>query len=70
MSLEKKISIDKIEIDENSTIHVREITRILEDGKEISSSFHRWTLLPGDNIKNQDKRVIAVAKSLWKIKDE
>jgi len=41
MSLEKQTAIDKIEVLENGSLQVREITRIMEDGKELSASYHR-----------------------------
>jgi len=65
MSLTKQISIDKIEVLENGTIQVREITRIMEDGKELSASYHRWILNPGDSTTGQDPKVVAIAKAVW-----
>jgi hypothetical protein len=65
MSLEKQITIDKIEVVENGIIQVREVTRILEDGKELSSSFHRWTLTPGQDVSDQEARVQAIANATW-----
>lgn len=65
MALEKQISIDKIEVVENGTIQVRQITRIVEDGKEISASYHRWTLNPGQDVSDQEDRVQAIANAIW-----
>jgi len=65
MALEKEFGIDKIEIVEGDIIQVRQITRIMEDGVEISSSFHRWTLTKGDDISGQDAKVQAVCKAVW-----
>jgi hypothetical protein len=63
--LEKQIAIDKIEIVEGDIIQVRQITRIVEDGTEISSSYHRWTLNKGDDISGQDAKVQAVCNAVW-----
>jgi hypothetical protein len=64
-TLTKEIIIDKIEILADEQLQVRERTVIKEDGKELSSSFHRWVLAPGDDLTNQDPRVQAVANALW-----
>ena len=65
MTLEKQIAIDKIEVLELGQIQVRQITRIVEDGAELSSSYHRWSLSPGDDITGQDVRVQAIANAVW-----
>jgi len=65
MPLTKQVAIDKIEVLENGTIQVREITRIIEDGQELSSSYHRWSLAPGNDISSQDSRVQAIAQAIW-----
>ena len=65
MAIEKQISIDKIEVIENGIIQVRQITRIIEDGNELSSSFHRWTLTPGQDVSDQEERVKAIAQATW-----
>ena len=65
MALDKQISIDKIEVVENGIIQVRQVTRILEDGVELSASFHRWTLSPGQDVSDQEPRVQAIANATW-----
>lgn len=65
MALEKQISIDKIEVVENGIIQVRQITRIVEDGNELSASYHRWTLTPGQDVSDQEPRVQAIANATW-----
>jgi hypothetical protein len=64
MALEKVVVNDKIEISENGVVHVRECTRILEDGKELSSSYHRSTIAPGEDYSTQDDRVKAVCAAV------
>jgi len=58
--------IDRIEVLENGTIQVREVTRILRDDEVIASSFHRATLTPGDDLSTQDPKVKDIAKAAWK----
>jgi hypothetical protein len=65
MALEKQISIDKIEVVENGIIQVRQITRIIEDGVELSNSFHRWSLTPNQDVSNENDRVKAIANAVW-----
>ena len=65
MALEKQIVIDKIEVMELGHIQVRQLTRIIEDGVELSSSYHRWALNPGDDLTGQDAKVTAIANAIW-----
>ena len=65
MSLTKEVSIDKIEVLENGSIQVRQITKIMEDGNELSTSYHRWTLNPADDVTSQDAKVIAISQAVW-----
>lgn len=65
MALEKQVLIDKIEVLEHNEIQVRQVTRVLEDGNELSANFHRWALVPGDDLTDQDPRVVAIANATW-----
>ena len=75
MALTKEIVVDKIEVLEMGEIQVRTATRIKEDGKELSSSFHRNVLEPSTknesnawadtDISGEDARVQAVANATW-----
>jgi len=65
MALEKQIAIDKIEVLENGSIQVRQITRIVEDGSELSASYHRWSLAPADDLTGQEPKVVAIATAVW-----
>ena len=60
MSLEKNVIVDLIEVAENGAIQVRIKTAIMEDGKQISGSFHRHVVAPGDDYSKQDARVQAI----------
>ena len=57
--------VDNITVDENNIVHVRTATVIQEDGTELSRSYHRSTLAPGDSLTDQDPRVIAIANAAW-----
>ena len=64
MSLEKVTSVDLIEVVENGSIQVRTKTAILEDGKAISSQFHRHVVVPGADYSAEDAKVQAIAASI------
>jgi hypothetical protein len=64
MTLEKVISVDLIEVIENGSIQVRTKTAIKEDGKEISSQFHRHVVAPGADVSAEDAKVQAIAASI------
>jgi len=65
MALTKEIIVDKIEVLEMGQVQVRTATRVLEDGTQLSSSFHRHTLAPGDDLSGQDAKVSAIATATW-----
>lgn len=60
MSLTKETVVDKIEVVENGTVQVRQATRIMENGEQISQSFHRWTIAPGQDYSDQPDNVKAI----------
>jgi hypothetical protein len=57
----KKIEIvDRIEVIEDGSVQVRTKTAIIEDGKQISGTFHRHVVAPGNDYSNEDARVQAI----------
>ena len=58
--IEKQISADRIEVVENGSVQIRTATRIVEDGKIISETFHRHVVAPGADYSNEDARVQAI----------
>jgi hypothetical protein len=58
--LEKIEIVDRIEVVESGCVQVRTKTTIMEDGKQISATFHRTTLPPGHDYSDQDARVQAI----------
>jgi urease accessory protein UreE len=57
--------IDKIEVLEDGQIQVRHANKVLRDGVEIAKTYHRQVLAPGDDLSEQDAKVVAVAKAVW-----
>lgn len=65
MALTKEQVIDKVEVVENGTLQVRQVTRILEDGNQLSSSYHRWSFAPGSDVSEMPANVQAIAAAVW-----
>ena len=65
MALSKTVLVDKIEVLEMGQIQVRTATIVAEDGVELSRTFHRHVLEPGDDTTGQADRVAAVAAAAW-----
>jgi hypothetical protein len=64
MALEKKVVVDLVEAVENGCVQVRTKTAILEDGKEISSKFHRHVVAPGADYSAEDAKVQAICAAI------
>jgi hypothetical protein len=62
MALEKEIKIDRIEIVENGIVQVRQATIILEDGNQVSRTYHRWCITPGEDYSAQEQQVQDICK--------
>ena len=74
MALTKEIVVDKIEVLEKGQVQVRTATRVLEDGVQLSQSYHRHVIVPstktdgtwGDtDISGEDAEVQAIANAKW-----
>lgn len=63
MALEKVAIVDRIEVLENGVVQVRTKTSILEDGQQISGTYHRHVVAPGDDYTGEDARVKAICKA-------
>jgi DNA-binding transcriptional LysR family regulator len=65
MSLTKTTNIDQITVTENGTVLYREATRIMEDGNELSKTFHRSSLTPGQDLTGIPANVVAICNVAW-----
>jgi hypothetical protein len=65
MALTEITKVDQIGLVENNSIQIRTATIIERDGTEISRSFHRHVVAPGDDISNEDPKVQAIANAIW-----
>ena len=65
MSLTKTTTVDQITVTENGIILYREATRIMEDGNQISQTYHRSSLTPGQDLTNIPANVVAICNVAW-----
>jgi archaellum component FlaF (FlaF/FlaG flagellin family) len=65
MSIIKSTVVDQITVTENGVVLYREATRILEDGVELSKTFHRSSLLPGQDVSAVPVNVQAICSAAW-----
>ena len=61
MALEKVVTEDKIEIvGDYKAVQVRTCTKVMEDGVELSSGYHRHVITAGDDYSNESAEVQAI----------
>ena len=65
MALIEKTLVDQIEVTQLNTIQVRVANIIEKDGIEISKTYQRHVLAPGEDVSNEDPKVQAVANAVW-----
>ena len=65
MSLTKTTVIDQITVQENGFILYREATRIMEDGNQISQTYHRSSLTPAQDLTGVPANVVAICNTVW-----
>jgi hypothetical protein len=65
MALTKETVVDQITVTENGTILYREATRIMEDGKQLSQTFHRTSLVPEADLNGVPANVAAICNLTW-----
>ena len=64
MALEKVISADLIEVIENGCVQVRTKTSIIENGVQISGTFHRHIVAPGNDYSAEDAKDQAICAAV------
>ena len=65
MPLTKTTSIDQITVTENGIVLYREATRIMEDSVELSKTYHRSSLTPGQDLTGIPANVVAICNVAW-----
>ena len=65
MAITKETAIDQITVTENGIILYREATRIMEDGTELTKTYHRNSLTPGQDLTGVPEKVVAICNTAW-----
>ena len=65
MSLTKITNVDQITVTENGTVLYREATRIMEDGVQLSQTYHRSSLTPAQDLTGVPANVVAICNAAW-----
>ena len=65
MALTKETVVDQITVTENGIVLYREATRIMEDGNQISQTYHRSSLIPAQDLTGVPANVVAICNAAW-----
>ena len=65
MALSKEVSYDYEIRSEYKHIQERKKTAIMEDGKELSSSYQRRSLSPDADVSSESDEIKGMADTLW-----
>ena len=66
MAITKTVKVDKIEVvGDYKQIQIREASVIEEDGVELTRSYHRYVLSPGDDLTGQPSDISSIANAVW-----
>jgi hypothetical protein len=67
MTITSNEIIDKIEVLEDGEIQVRQALILTDSStnKEITRTFNRWVVVPGQDISSQDAKVQSIANVVW-----
>ena len=65
MAITKATVVDQITVTENGTVLYREATRIMEDGQQLSQTYHRTSLTPAQDLTGQPANVVAHCNVAW-----
>ena len=61
----KTTNVDQITVTENGVVLYREVTRLIENGVELSKTYHRTSLTPGQDLIGQPADVVAICNTAW-----
>ena len=65
MSITKTTTVDQITVTENGIVLYREATRIMEDGTELTKTYHRSSLTPAQDLTGVPTNVVAICNAAW-----
>jgi len=65
MTITKQIVVDQTTVTENGTVLYREATRIIEDGVQLTQTYHRSSLTPSQDLTGVPANVAAICNTAW-----
>jgi hypothetical protein len=65
MSLTKTTTVDQTTVAENGIVLYREATSIMENDNELSKTYHRSSLTPGQDLTGVPVDVAAICNTVW-----
>jgi hypothetical protein len=65
MAITKNILIDQITVTDTGHVMLREVTKILENGKELNKTYHRTTIEPNSNVSKYPENVRNICAAVW-----
>jgi hypothetical protein len=65
MAITKATVVDQITVTENGIVLYREATRIMEDGVQLSQTYHRSSLTPAQDLTGVPANVVAICNTVW-----
>jgi DNA-binding transcriptional LysR family regulator len=65
MAITKVTVVDQITVTENGIVLYREATRIMEDGEQLSQTYHRTSLTPAQDLTGVPANVVAICNVAW-----
>ena len=65
MAITKQTVVDQITVTENGTVLYREATRIIEDGVQLTQTYHRTSLTPAQDLTGLPANVVAICNAAW-----
>ena len=65
MAITKETVVDQITVTENGIVLYREATRIMEDGNQLSQTYHRTSLTPAQDLTGIPANVVAICNVAW-----
>jgi hypothetical protein len=63
--ISKEKLIDQITITENGIVLYREVTSFIENGIELTKTYHRSSLTPSQDLTGVPEKVVAICKTAW-----
>lgn len=65
MTIEKATVVDQITIEENGVVFARQTTILSEGDQVLSRSYHRTSLVPGQDVTSYPENVQTICKAAW-----